>query len=82
MLYKTILEPIFASRYTNEIPYLVIYIILNDKIVDYLLLMISYRFCELSRWLWYLSRWKLDVNFIFYLDKITIWSFYLDNISR
>jgi hypothetical protein len=34
MLCKTILEPIFASKYTNEISYLVFYFILNDKIVD------------------------------------------------
>jgi hypothetical protein len=32
MLYNTILESIFASKYTNEISYLVIYFILNDKI--------------------------------------------------
>jgi hypothetical protein len=34
MLCKTISEPIFASKYTNEISYLVIYFILNDKIVN------------------------------------------------
>jgi hypothetical protein len=34
MLCKTILEPIFTSKYKNEISYLVIYFILNDKIVD------------------------------------------------
>jgi hypothetical protein len=34
MLCKTILELIFASKHTNEIFYLVIYFILNDKIVD------------------------------------------------
>jgi hypothetical protein len=49
MLCKTILEPIFASKYTNEISYLVIYFILNDKIGDKLLLMIRYRFYQLSR---------------------------------
>jgi hypothetical protein len=48
MLCKTILESIFGSKYTSEICYLVIYFILNDKIVDELLLMIRYRFCELS----------------------------------
>jgi hypothetical protein len=33
MLFKIILEPIFAKKYTNEISYLVIYFKLNDKIV-------------------------------------------------